>query len=472
MDAAIGKIVTIIARLAKQTFKEPEKVLSVPAKIIITILLVLAIIGNAAGSLIGCFQGVDLKEENINPAEAYIYQAVEKFYSAYMEKMQEQMNKRKEELQKAYTETIEEVVPVYVEGYEKEVEVLKERIVMEYVPGEIVNGMPTVGVMVPRVETYYETETQWVEGYWTEETVTKEVCTARINTQLSPVNLAYILAYLTVTEEDILAQKKYTLNTGKVQRYMDYITPVKEWTKDISEEERAAATGDERYMKSEILIYNDILSVYDIADHYFAENSTTYEMFQLSFDMYLSFLDYAGLYANVEPGEIHVLYHEEGMNIPHYFQTDYTNVAYGNGTIASSGCALVCIAMAASYLNDAEYTPLDVLKFTGNQYYVSGAGSSWSIFDATAKHYGLICTDLGKRKNQVVEALQSGKPVIASMGKGTFTNSGHFIVIRGITADECFLVNDPNMSNYRKYGMDRFKQSEVFKEAKNFWCLE
>ena len=42
-----------------------------------------------------------------------------------------------------------------------------------------------------------------------------------------------------------------------------------------------------------------------------------------------------------------------------------------------------------------------------------------------------------------MEALQSGKLVIAIMSKGHFTNSGHFIVLRGVTEDGKLLVADP-----------------------------
>ena len=42
-----------------------------------------------------------------------------------------------------------------------------------------------------------------------------------------------------------------------------------------------------------------------------------------------------------------------------------------------------------------------------------------------------------------MEALQEGKLVIAIMSKGHFTNSGHFIVLRGVTEDGKLLVADP-----------------------------
>ena len=42
-----------------------------------------------------------------------------------------------------------------------------------------------------------------------------------------------------------------------------------------------------------------------------------------------------------------------------------------------------------------------------------------------------------------MDALSEGKLVVAIMSKGHFTSSGHFIVLRGVTADGRILVADP-----------------------------
>ena len=52
-------------------------------------------------------------------------------------------------------------------------------------------------------------------------------------------------------------------------------------------------------------------------------------------------------------------------------------------------------------------------------------------------------TSIGRDGKKLVEALQEGKLVIAIMTKGHFTNSGHFIVLRGVTSDGKLLVADP-----------------------------
>lgn len=52
-------------------------------------------------------------------------------------------------------------------------------------------------------------------------------------------------------------------------------------------------------------------------------------------------------------------------------------------------------------------------------------------------------TNIGKSEASMVQALRDGKLVVASMGPGTFTKGGHFIVLTGITESGKIRVNDP-----------------------------
>ena len=53
--------------------------------------------------------------------------------------------------------------------------------------------------------------------------------------------------------------------------------------------------------------------------------------------------------------------------IPQYFQNDYPYTMYGSGTIATSGCSIVSLAMVASYLTDHEYTPDELAHYFGGR---------------------------------------------------------------------------------------------------------
>ena len=144
-------------------------------------------------------------------------------------------------------------------------------------------------------------------------------------------------------------------------------------------------------------------------------------------------------------------YPANGMKIPHYLQTDYANVPYGSSNIAACGCGPTSFAMVASYLTGTTITPADAVAWCGNSYYVWGAGTSWSYFEAAAKHFGCGAVRESYDANEVLKALSEGHPVISSQSAGLFTSGGHFIVLRGVENGNKVLVNDPNDSEAKNY---------------------
>lgn len=144
-------------------------------------------------------------------------------------------------------------------------------------------------------------------------------------------------------------------------------------------------------------------------------------------------------------------YPANGMKIPHYLQTDYANVPYGSSNIAACGCGPTSFAMIASYLTGTTITPADAVAWCGNSYYVWGAGTSWSYFEAAAKHFGCGAVRESYDANEVLKALSEGHPVISSQHAGLFTRGGHFIVLRGVENGNKVLVNDPNDSEAKNY---------------------
>lgn len=166
-------------------------------------------------------------------------------------------------------------------------------------------------------------------------------------------------------------------------------------------------------------------------------------------------------------------YPANGMQIPHYLQTDYGNIPYGGGSIASSGCGPTSFAMIASYLTDTTITPADAVAWCGNSYYMPGVGTYWSYFQATANHFGCGSVTQTSDANQVVQALSEGHPVISSQRAGLFTSGGHFIVLRGVTADSKVLVNDPNDNSSKNYINREFDMmSEVHATSNAYWIFD
>ena len=166
-------------------------------------------------------------------------------------------------------------------------------------------------------------------------------------------------------------------------------------------------------------------------------------------------------------------YPANGMQIPHYLQTDYGNIPYGGGSIASSGCGPTSFAMIASYLTGNTITPPDEVAWCGNSYYKPGVGTYWSYFQAAASHFGCGSVTQTSNANTVLQALSEGCPVISSQRAGLFTSGGHFIVLRGVTANGKVLVNDPNDSDAKNYINREFDMmSEIHATANAYWIFD
>ena len=133
--------------------------------------------------------------------------------------------------------------------------------------------------------------------------------------------------------------------------------------------------------------------------------------------------------------------------VVYYNQTDarWGNRMYGrSGTIGEAGCGPTALAIVVASLTANKVTPYDMAQWSvANGYRCEGSGSYQSLIPDGGRHYGLTVTSIGWDGKKLVEALQEGKLVIAIMSKGHFTSSGHFIVLRGVTAEDKLLVADP-----------------------------
>lgn len=272
--------------------------------------------------------------------------------------------------------------------------------------------------------------------------------------------LAKIFAYITVINDDVKAGNEYVVNRNEIKKYLRDINIIKTTESTDSE-------GNKIYD-----IKNLTLEIEEIATKYFEEKAEI-TMFLASYESYLSI--YEELEEATTTEYVHKVEMEispNGMEIPLYLQysAPWGSMSYGSSTIKKSGCAPTAIAMVVSYLQETTY-PQDIVAFTGNRYYVPGAGSAWSIFPATAEAFGISCSNLGKNISSMIAALEEGKPVIASMSPGTFTSGGHFIVLRGITEEGKILVNDPNDSPSKNHAGREFDLNLIERESKNFWSF-
>ncbi len=162
---------------------------------------------------------------------------------------------------------------------------------------------------------------------------------------------------------------------------------------------------------------------------------------------------------------------EQGV-IPELIQWDsrWGYYPYGEGMVGYSGCGPTCLSMVSIYLTGYhDNDPLSVANFAAeNGYYTAGSGSAWTLMSQACINFGLTSKELPLDENKVIAAVEEGKPVILAMGKGIFTDNGHFIVVYGHT-EEGLLIRDPNSP---ANSAAVWKWSEIENQIRNLWVFE
>lgn len=178
-------------------------------------------------------------------------------------------------------------------------------------------------------------------------------------------------------------------------------------------------------------------------------------------------------YCNQDPSKAEYAYEplEGGLAIPHYIQGDprwANELTYDWDrseyfTLWAAGCDPTSFAMVASYLLDRTIYPPEVNEAFNSQGNIYKDG-----FRYISEIYGITPPTITTNWDDMKEAIKNNQPVIAwySGESGIFTKAGHFIVVRGITSDGRYLVNDPtdNMLDYKHdYYKRKFTEAEMRK---------
>lgn len=134
--------------------------------------------------------------------------------------------------------------------------------------------------------------------------------------------------------------------------------------------------------------------------------------------------------------------YEDGPFFPDYTLEEYGDVLYGSGTIKTNGCSVCCMAVAATYLTGHQYFPDELAGWFGAK-----AENNVDRIRYMASALRLPMTE-AENYNFVREALWEGKIVIQLMnGKSLFTNSQHFVLLKGINEEGKIMVYDPSVTN-------------------------
>lgn len=165
-------------------------------------------------------------------------------------------------------------------------------------------------------------------------------------------------------------------------------------------------------------------------------------------------------------------YYEKGK-IPLFLQWDkqWGYDKYGDNYIAVNGCGPTALSMVIVGLTgDTSINPKVVADYSESKgEYVNGEGSKWTMMIDIPEHFGVEGKEIPLIKSKIIDELKEGNPIIAAMGPGVFTKTGHFIVLTGITEDGQVIVNDPDSKvNSEK----TWNLNLIMKETKDLWAFK
>lgn len=167
-----------------------------------------------------------------------------------------------------------------------------------------------------------------------------------------------------------------------------------------------------------------------------------------------------------------------------YFQTDgrWRNKPYRvegeTSTIGGSGCGPTCAAMLIETLTGKTFTPEQACQWSVEHGYKAlNQGTYYSYFEPQFKEFGIHCEMLSWSKSygnpdhpnheKAFGLLKQGYYLIACMGKGLWTRSGHFVVVWW--QDGKVHINDPASSKTvrTKGDLQTFKS-----QVKYYWWID
>lgn len=252
----------------------------------------------------------------------------------------------------------------------------------------------------------------------------------------------------TVAETTTVALVVEETTTEKIDKVYKTIKPIERTLDTINKELKSRSKKNSKYK----LIYNrrdeypkDMLNAVlnnpEMLDFLVGYPDNEYT---------IKYLDDNQLYNNdnydIDVSEIKLTKKEKNSEHPLFLQWDerWAYIPYGDANIGMAGCGPTCLSMVIVGLtHNSKATPAQIAKYSSEHgYYVDGQGTSWSLMTDVPRQYNIDVSKISVSEYNMKKALDDGKMLICSVGKGNFTIQGHFIVIYGYT-EEGFLINDP-----------------------------
>lgn len=136
-------------------------------------------------------------------------------------------------------------------------------------------------------------------------------------------------------------------------------------------------------------------------------------------------------------------------------------------TIKSAGCGPTAMADVLAAIVDPYIDPVTCASWARmHGYKAYKAGTYHSYIPAQAAEYGVICKQISHTKAKA--ELEKGNWLIAVMGPGIWTSSGHYIVAYRYK-DDMVYINDPAST---KAARAFNKWSAFLTQAKKIWVVE
>lgn len=168
-----------------------------------------------------------------------------------------------------------------------------------------------------------------------------------------------------------------------------------------------------------------------------------------------------------------------------YLQTDprWGNLDYSapgeKTTIRASGCGPTAMAMVLATWADPSVNPQNECAWAlAHGYKAPHSGTYYGYFEPAGKRFGLKVYRLnysniyGNSRSayhaQARDALDRGDLVIACMGKGNWTSSGHYVLVYGVK-DGIVYINDPAST---KKSRTQGSYALFVQQVKYYWVIE
>lgn len=150
----------------------------------------------------------------------------------------------------------------------------------------------------------------------------------------------------------------------------------------------------------------------------------------------------------------------------------YYEIAYSGSNMNVHGCGPISLTMALNMLSGQSKYDAETLALwaKNNGYMDPTSGTVWAFIDEYAKEQDFNVEQTALTAEDLSREFSQGAVVITCMGKGAFTEEGHFIVLSGMDSQGDIRVVDP-VSIYRTN--KNWPAQQILKESKGtFWVLK